>query len=119
MSFGTFFAKNIPVNMQSSKSVPTTLAILRRKPSSASYKVCPLCDGLNLKSNDCCYVCSWAGEFDSGHAIVNQKLLSLLHECPELSPYLLEPKRSPFAVRIGVVWRAIKDLFRRPVDYRA
>ena len=62
----------------SRKDIPQRLTV-------ENLKLCPLCDSLNAKSNNSCFVCGWRGTFQSDpkKLIANLKLLML--QCPELA----------------------------------
>ncbi len=104
--------------MDTQKSIPTTIAVLRRRPISAAYKICPLCDALNLKQNCTCYVCSWSGEFDHGQAMVNLRLQAVLESFPELSPVIYKRKLFRFPMKIQSIRKLIRMLFRKKLDFK-
>lgn len=104
--------------MERLKAIPTTPAVLRRKHAVNAFKVCPLCDGLNLKENEECYVCRWSGEFDHGPILVSSRLQAILDRCPELS-VVMESRQPRLHQRI---FKGIKQLFtrfRRRIDLLA
>ncbi len=45
---------------------------------------CPLCGTVNSKMNLECFVCRWHGEFDHDAWSVEEGLLDVLEQCPEL-----------------------------------
>lgn len=74
----------------------TTKAPLPPKLAVANLKICPLCDSLNARRNNTCFVCGWRGEFIHDEHRVHLSLVLLLEQCPELAEgvRLAPPKRS-------------------------
>ena len=66
------------------KTTPTTPLILRENMAAEHFMVCPLCNGLNLKENEECFVCGWHGDFDFNSALVEMRLFEMIRACPEL-----------------------------------
>jgi hypothetical protein len=61
-----------------------------------SFKVCPLCETLNVAENTECFVCRWQGRFVEEPETVNDRLGEFLAACPSLAealePGLKRPK---------------------------
>lgn len=49
-----------------------------------SLKMCPLCDTINSKEVEECFVCGWHGRFKTDRLSVLRGLRSLLSRCPEI-----------------------------------
>jgi hypothetical protein len=65
------------------------------KLSVANLKVCPLCDSLNARSNNACFVCGWQGQFIHDRHQVHLSLVLLMEQCPELSDGIRTATRRP------------------------
>ena len=82
----------------------------------ASLKLCPLCDSLNARRNQTCFVCGWQGEFIHDSHRVHLSLVLLLEQCPELSEGVrLAAPKLPLLSRIIAY---VKQRFqkRQPLD---
>ena len=104
--------------MERLKATPTTPAILKKRHAASSFKVCPLCGGLNIRENDECYICRWSGEFDQGPAMVGARLQEMFDRCPELKLVVRVEEATPwekFRHRVTVFF----GRFRRRIDFRA
>ncbi len=74
----------------------------------ANLKLCPLCDSLNAKSNQCCFVCGWTGKFINDCKKLRSSLVILLEQCPDLA----------YSVKVKVAkpkptWQQLWTLFKR------
>lgn len=107
--------------MESLKVIPTTPAVLRRKHVVSAFKVCPLCDGLNLRENHECYVCRWGGEFDYGPHLVSSRLEELISRCPDLATILNYEKsvKTSFWRRFVNSFHQVLRRSRKRLDLRA
>jgi hypothetical protein len=103
--------------MERLKVIPTTPAVLRQRHASSAFKVCPLCDALNLKENDECYVCRWWGDFDHGPALVASRLQDVINRCPDLIK-VIEVEKTVRPSGLTLVWNWLRARFRRRFDIR-
>lgn len=106
------------------KVIPTTPAVLRQRHAASAFKVCPLCDALNLRENDECYVCRWGGEFDQGPALVSSRLQAVIDRCPDLGRIVAVEAAGPrgrfaWVWTLGRLWGRVRRMFRRRLDFRA
>ncbi|HVT12540.1 MAG TPA: hypothetical protein VHE55_09750 [Fimbriimonadaceae bacterium] len=60
-----------------------------RKLAVGNLKRCPVCSTVNARLNHECFVCRWHGEFDTDPASVEQGLVDVLEQCPELIDCIL------------------------------
>ncbi|HTQ10324.1 MAG TPA: hypothetical protein VMI31_09660 [Fimbriimonadaceae bacterium] len=70
---------------------------------------CPLCGTVNSRLNVECFVCRWHGEFDHEARSVQEGLLDLLEQCPELVDSIVFVPRK----RESILSRAIDWFGRR------
>lgn len=91
--------------MQSNASTPA-----RKRLAQAHLKRCPLCDTLNARTNDECFVCGWKGTFDSDSFRLEQGLYRMMRQMPDLRDEL--PK-SPLKW-----WQKLAARWRKPIDFR-
>lgn len=81
-------------------------------------KCCPLCGGLNAKSNRDCFVCGWKGEFDTDEESILTGLHELVLECPAILDIIArEPERKPSLVTRIKAYLASRK--RKPLDFTA
>lgn len=79
----------------------TTKQPLPAKLAVANLKICPLCDSLNARKNNACFVCGWHGDFIHDEHRVHLSLVLLLEQCPELSEGVrLAPPKATVLARI-------------------
>jgi hypothetical protein len=68
-----------------------------RRLAAENLKVCPLCGAVNAHLNSECFVCRWHGDFSQDPDDVEDGVLDLLCQCPELIDAMVaepEPKRT-------------------------
>ncbi len=80
-----------------------------------NLKRCPLCGAVNAMENHECFACSWHGEFDHDSLAVEDGLIEMLGQCPELFS-TFEPIHSD-SVLIRAE-RLVRRIFRRRFDIR-
>jgi hypothetical protein len=100
----------------SAPSTPTTpqVFIQRRLPS--EFKVCPLCQALNVKENKACCTCGWKGKFSTESHTVQLRMWEMVNKSDELQILLLkELRQNPWQKLIS----HFKRLFRKRIDIRA
>lgn len=83
-----------------------------------SFKVCPLCETLNVKENEECFVCAWHGQFDGQPERVHDAVMDILQHCPVILDCITKEPEPPKPVKLSLLQR-IKNLFRRRIDLRA
>lgn len=89
-----------------------------RKLAVSNLKRCPVCGTVNSKLNHECFVCRWHGGFDHDPYSVEEGLIDVLEECPELIDCILHiPHRRESIIRRTRNW--ISARFRRRVDIEA
>lgn len=87
--------------------------------SLSNLKLCPLCDCLNSRSNQSCFVCGWQGKFVHDPKQIRSSLVILLEQCPELASSIRPeplPQRPTFRQVSRTLFRLV---FRRRLDLRA
>src|SRR5438309_6986097 len=83
-----------------------------------NLKRCPVCGTVNAKLNPECFVCRWHGEFDCDPISVEDGLIEVLEQCPELIECMLyEPRRRESLFARTANW--FRSKFRKPLDFRA
>src|SRR4051812_14818730 len=83
-----------------------------------NLKRCPLCGTVNAKLNCECFVCRWRGDFDHSANSVEEGLLEVLEQCPELIDCILYiPKRRESAFHRASGW--LKSRLRKRLDFEA
>jgi hypothetical protein len=87
----------------------------RKRLASANLKCCPLCGAVNARQNQECFVCAWAGEFDTNPESVEKGLNSLLQRCPELADLLNPPPTRWQRVKQSFQW-FLRRVFHTRVD---
>lgn len=76
-----------------------------RKLAVNNLKRCPVCDTVNARLNDECFVCRWHGEFDTDPASVEEGLIDVLEHCPELIDSILHiPQKRESVLRRVREW---------------
>ncbi len=85
----------------------------RRRIAQSNLKRCPLCNALNARANDDCFVCGWAGRFDHDPFRIEESLIRLIYQCPELDQEIPRVPKKPTWLQ-----RALSRL-RRHVDVSA
>lgn len=65
------------------------------------FKACPLCGALNARENAACFVCGWAGRFETDPELLEAGLREFVARCPSVLR-LLRPAsaRRRWAARI-------------------
>lgn len=82
-----------------------------------TLKLCPLCESLNSRSNESCFVCGWRGEFDNDPRHLHTSLVLLIESCPELAEQaVFPPAASKFKRGLGRFFFGIDKLKNRLVD---
>lgn len=83
-----------------------------------NLKRCPLCGTVNARLNHECFVCRWRGEFDRDPHSVEEGLLEILEDCPELIDCIINlPRPSEGLLEKAVLW--LRARLRRGVDLAA
>ena len=99
---------------------PTTPLVLRSRRATEQFKVCTLCGALNVRENDECFVCRWAGDFDGDPLTIRIKINEIVQECPELADAVALPKRKRSWTRIfSNLARFVQRCRLRRLDYHA
>jgi hypothetical protein len=104
--------------MQNPLYRPHGLPDNNRRLAVENLKLCPVCHTVNAKLNHECFVCRWHGAFDQDPAAIEEGLLDVLEQCPELIDCILivPRKRSSVLSRITAWFRR---RLRRRVDFHA
>ncbi len=101
-------APNARERAELDRLTPTTRAILAER-----LKRCPLCEALNSVESPTCFVCSWAGGFESDETALADSLDRLMARCPELvDAMLVEAETRPAFGGNGVWGRLRANLAR-------
>ncbi len=81
-----------------------------------NLKLCPVCHTVNSKLNSECFVCRWHGSFDHDPEAIEDGLLDVLEQCPELIDCILmiPPARESIWSR-AFGW--VKSRFSRRLDF--
>jgi len=99
-------------------SRPGELLDIRRKLVVGNLMRCPLCRTVNTKLNVECFVCRWHGDFDHNPVSVEQGLIEVLEQCPELIDCILCIPR-----RRESIWERAREWLcrrmRRRLDLKA
>ena len=72
-----------------------------------SLKSCPLCQNLNLRSSDECYVCGWHGVFEFDLEALRVGVDDLANRAPELLEVLCVAANSRRNSRLSGLLRAL------------
>lgn len=80
-----------------------------------NLKRCPLCGAVNAMDNHECFACSWYGEFEHDSMAVENGLIEMLGQCPELMSSLEPVQGDTVLVRAE---RLVRRIFRRRFDIR-
>ncbi len=83
-----------------------------------SFKVCPLCETLNVRENEECFVCAWHGSFENQPDRVHDAVMDILQHCPVILDCLSGEPERPKATK-PTLWQKLRLLFRRRIDLRA
>jgi hypothetical protein len=99
---------------------PTTPLVLRSRKAIEQFKVCVLCGALNVRENDECFVCRWAGDFDTDPVMIRIKINEIVSECPDLTDVVVDPpSRAPLLKAWGSLARFIQRWRIRRLDFHA
>ncbi len=92
--------------MQNAHSTRLAPERLPKHLATEHFKVCPVCDALNPRQVEECFVCRWHGEFETNEAHVELALYDLVDSCPSLGDLLVRepPKRSRL---VRWLWRLL------------
>ena len=101
--------------MQQPFHEPRTLLDSNRKVMVQHLKVCPLCDTINSKLNGECFVCRWHGQFVHDPSRVEEGLVEMLDEYPELLDGILHIPQ-PKITLVQRVRGWLRTVLRRPLD---
>jgi len=101
---------------QKTASIQTTPKTLIKRRHPGEFKVCPLCDTLNVKENSACCCCGWTGEFEHGSHAVQVKMWQMVKGSDELQILLLKELRQTPWHRFSS-W--LRRVFRKRLDLRA
>jgi hypothetical protein len=95
------------ISMQNHFRHPQSPLESSRKYMLEHLKMCPLCHTVNSKLNRECFVCRWHGGFVHDADVVENGLIEVLEQCPELIDCILTipPRRT--------VMQRISDFIRR------
>lgn len=85
----------------------------QRRRAAEALKRCPLCNAINARSNEECFVCNWHGAFDHDPASIEAGLGELLDRCPELANAMIEPPQEELPPVRSSVWKVLCGAFRR------
>jgi len=85
----------------------------QRRRAAEALKRCPLCDAINARSNEECFVCNWHGAFDHDPVHVEAGLDELLDRCPELANAMMEPPEEQVPPARFSAWNVLCGAFRR------
>ena len=80
----------------------------RRRIAQSNLKRCPLCNALNARANDDCFVCGWHGRFDHDPFRIEESLIKLIYQCPEFDAPAPRPETG--------MWTRLLAQFRRRID---
>ncbi len=87
-----------------------------RRLAVGNLKRCPLCGTVNAKLNCECFVCRWYGAFDCEADSVEEGLIEVLEQCPELADCILYiPRRRNTLFEQASDW--MEDRMRRHLDF--
>ncbi len=89
----------------------------RRRIAQTNLKRCPLCNALNAQANGDCFVCGWHGEFDHDPFRIEESLIRLIYQCPDMQ---VESAPEPTPIeRPKLIERLRNRLAGRRLDFRA
>jgi hypothetical protein len=92
------------------RSLPAKLAV-------SNLRLCPLCESLNARSNQVCFVCGWHGTFIHDSRSLHTSLVLLLEQCPELAEEVSTPVKKTIlqrmAGRIALRFESLKQRIAR------
>ena len=91
------------------ESALTQAYIVRCHLAVEQFKVCPLCESVNVADNDACFSCGWAGKFQTEPHRIESRLYDLIYRCPELLAILVDEER----VHSLTLFERLKGIFSR------
>lgn len=83
----------------------------RRRIAQTNLKRCPLCNALNAQANTDCFICGWHGGFDHDPFRIEESLIRLIYQSPDMEILDRAPKPLP-----GMFDRLMAH-FRKHIDY--
>jgi hypothetical protein len=96
---------------------PHGLLETHRKLAVGNLKRCPVCGTVNAKLNGECFVCRWHGTFDHNSLSVEEGLIEVLEQCPELIDCILYIPRSESFFEKARGW--LRGRMRKRLDLEA
>ena len=89
---GVFTRKSIQVGseMLRSQEIFSQSYLLRCRLAVSQFKVCPVCDSVNVNENHECFSCRWSGSFIVEPSIVESRMYEMIARCPELLAVLVD-----------------------------
>lgn len=72
-----------------------------------SLKSCPLCQNLNLRTSNECYVCGWRGVFEFDHESLRLGIADLEFRAPELLEVICAAANPRRSARLPGLLRAL------------
>ncbi len=89
-----------------------------RRLAVGNLKRCPLCGTVNARLNGECFVCRWHGGFDHDPQSVEDGLIEVLEQCPELIDCILYiPRRRDTLFEKASEW--FRSRVRKRLDFEA
>jgi hypothetical protein len=97
---------------------PHGILSTHRKLAVGNLKRCPVCGTVNAKVNGECFVCRWHGDFDHDPISVEEGLIEVLEQCPELIDCILYiPRKRESIYERARTW--IRKQSRKRLDFEA
>lgn len=92
--------------------------LLRCRLATNEFKICPLCESVNVRQNSECFCCKWTGKFVEDPHVIETSLYHMISHCPELLAILVSDMEEPKPTFKERLAHLVSRLLRR-VDVRA
>ncbi len=96
-----------------SKDAVSQSYLLRCQLAIKQFKICPVCDSVNVLDNTECFACRWAGAFVFEPNDIESRLYEMISRCPGLLEVLVDDRPEPKTNALLRMWAAVLRFGKR------